>query len=63
MRANTTIVIELPIDWDDFVDQINAVTKLLDGRRIWQANVVQPSAIDGGLPTLSITIGGRVLAP
>lgn len=62
MRANTTIVVELPVDWDDFVDQVNAVTSLLDERRMWRATIIQPSAIEGGLPTLSITIGGRVVS-
>jgi hypothetical protein len=63
MRVNTTVVIELPAEWDEVVEQIARATTFLAGRKIWQAEARESSQRDGTPATISLTIAGEVTEP
>jgi hypothetical protein len=60
MRANVTIVVDLPTSLEDFFDGIQRMTDRLEDPEIFRASFVEYSQRDGTPAHISLTIGGDV---
>lgn len=58
MRANITVVIELPCSLIDALALTERLAEPLTNPVIWQANVVERDSRDGTPGYVSLTIGG-----
>ncbi len=60
MRANVTVVMDIPVDLNQMFDKIQRLTEHLTHRQIWKANFVETDQRDGEPAHLSLTIHGDV---
>lgn len=61
MRANITVVINLPAPLEDFIDGVNRLTATLEDPTVFRASFVEYSQRDGEPAHVSLTIGGEVV--